>query len=99
MNYSELLQLAKGWSNLVSNRIIIWRLLSISIQVSHHGEVDADDHQIDGSIQCLEQIGTEYGEHKKQNQRLETLWRFTSFVAMHIFRHSRFGSATRSSRR
>ena len=27
MNYSELLQLAKGWSNLVSNRIIIWRLL------------------------------------------------------------------------
>ena len=26
MNYSELLQLAKGWSNLVSNRIIIWRL-------------------------------------------------------------------------
>ena len=30
---------------------------------------------------------------------LETLWRFTSLVAMHIFRHSRFGSATRSSRR
>ena len=26
VNYSELLQLAKGWSNLVSNRIIIWRL-------------------------------------------------------------------------
>ena len=26
MNYSELLQLVKGWSNLVSNRIIIWRL-------------------------------------------------------------------------
>ena len=26
----------------------------------------ADDHQIDGSIQCLEQIGAEYGEHKKQ---------------------------------
>ena len=30
MNYSELLQLAKGWSNLVSNRIIIWRLQSIT---------------------------------------------------------------------
>ena len=28
VNYSELLQLAKGWSNLVSNRIIIWRLRS-----------------------------------------------------------------------
>ena len=26
VNYSELLPLAKGWSNLVSNRIIIWRL-------------------------------------------------------------------------
>ena len=26
LNYSELLQLVKGWSNLVSNRIIIWRL-------------------------------------------------------------------------
>ncbi len=29
MNYSELLQLVKGWSNLVSNRIIIWRLRSL----------------------------------------------------------------------
>ena len=28
VNYSELLQLVKGWSNLVSNRIIIWRLLN-----------------------------------------------------------------------
>ena len=26
MNYSELLQLAKGWGNFVSNRINIWRL-------------------------------------------------------------------------
>ena len=31
VNYSELLQLAKGWSNLVSNRIIIWRLQIRSI--------------------------------------------------------------------
>lgn len=30
MNYSELLQLVKGWSNLVSNRIIIWRLRIVS---------------------------------------------------------------------
>ena len=28
MNYSELLQLAKGWGNFLSDRIIIWRLLS-----------------------------------------------------------------------
>ena len=27
MNYSELLQLAKGWGNFISDRIIIWRLL------------------------------------------------------------------------
>ena len=26
MNYSELLQLAKGWGNFISGRIIIWRL-------------------------------------------------------------------------
>ena len=28
MNYSELLQLAKGWGDFISDRIIIWRLLS-----------------------------------------------------------------------
>ena len=28
MNYSELLQLAKGWSNFIFYRTIIWRLLS-----------------------------------------------------------------------
>ena len=27
MNYSELLQLAKGWSNFIFYRTIIWRLL------------------------------------------------------------------------
>ena len=26
MNYSELLQLAKGWGNFISDRMIIWRL-------------------------------------------------------------------------
>ena len=29
MNYSELLQLAKGWGNFVSDRINIWRLRQI----------------------------------------------------------------------
>ena len=28
MNYSELLQLAKGWGNFIFDRVIIWRLLS-----------------------------------------------------------------------
>ena len=28
MNYSELLQLAKSWGNFISDRIIIWRLLT-----------------------------------------------------------------------
>jgi len=26
VNYSELLQLAKSWSNFISDRVIIWRL-------------------------------------------------------------------------
>ena len=29
MNYSKLLQLAKGWGNFTVDRIIIWRLLTI----------------------------------------------------------------------
>lgn len=37
MNYSELLQLAKGWGNFISGRIIIWRLLSKSYL---HHEMD-----------------------------------------------------------
>ena len=31
MNYSELLQLAKGWSNFKFYRVIIWRLLKKSV--------------------------------------------------------------------
>ena len=31
VNYSELLQLAKGWSNFISDRIIIWRLPPFSL--------------------------------------------------------------------
>ena len=43
MNYSELLQLVKGWSNLVSNRIIIWRLRSVIPRRSHAFLQDAPD--------------------------------------------------------
>ena len=32
MNYSELLQLAKGWGNFIFYRSIIWRLPSIHIE-------------------------------------------------------------------
>ena len=32
MNYSELLQLAKGWSNFVSARIHIWRLVNSTLK-------------------------------------------------------------------
>nr|DAE17791.1 MAG TPA: hypothetical protein [Siphoviridae sp. ctoOf8] len=35
MNYSELLQLAKGWGNFISGRIIIWRLLSFWVKNRH----------------------------------------------------------------
>jgi len=31
VNYSELLQLAKGWGNFVSDRINIWRLRKLEI--------------------------------------------------------------------
>ena len=33
MNYSELLQLAKGWGNFVSNRINIWRLQNYDMKI------------------------------------------------------------------
>ena len=36
MNYSELLQLAKGWGNFISDRIIIWRLLSIDMTIKKY---------------------------------------------------------------
>ena len=34
MNYSELLQLAKGWSNFIFYRTIIWRLLWTMVSCS-----------------------------------------------------------------
>lgn len=40
MNYSELLQLAKGWGNFISGRIIIWRL-----QKSHPPTLEKSDPQ------------------------------------------------------
>ena len=40
MNYSELLQLVKGWSNLVSNRIIIWRLPRIADTIQNFARMD-----------------------------------------------------------
>ena len=38
MNYSELLQLAKGWGNFVSDRINIWRLQCIEYNYSRTPE-------------------------------------------------------------
>ena len=43
MNSSELLQLAKGWSNFISDRIIIWRLLYSLIIKSDFPSVIAPD--------------------------------------------------------
>ena len=40
VNYSELLQLVKGWSNLVSNRIIIWRLPRIADTIQNFARMD-----------------------------------------------------------
>ncbi len=36
MNYSELLQLAKGWSNFIFYRTIIWRLLMTSTDIKRY---------------------------------------------------------------
>ena len=36
MNYSELLQLAKGWSNFIFYRTIIWRLQKIRVHDLRH---------------------------------------------------------------
>lgn len=43
MNYSELLQLAKGWSNFKFGRIIIWRLRKINEIQVHNIEKNLSD--------------------------------------------------------
>ncbi|MCA5580543.1 hypothetical protein [Enterocloster clostridioformis] len=42
MNYSELLQLAKGWGNFASDRINIWRLLTMYEETGHGGSCIPD---------------------------------------------------------
>ena len=46
MNYSELLQLAKGWGNFISDRIIIWRLLPKYRKKVLYGKVRDDVREI-----------------------------------------------------
>ena len=38
MNYSELLQLAKGWGNFKFYRVIIWRLQSMGFVITDDGK-------------------------------------------------------------
>ena len=53
MNYSELLQLAKGWSNFIFYRTIIWRLRRINricekslMYASQQGKRLIDEHLV-----------------------------------------------------
>ena len=70
MNYSELLQLVKGWSNLVSNRIIIWRLLSNRIII---WRLPTFDTRIRNIVYChtlfLYSRGTDYLPFTHQRRR------------------------------
>ncbi len=50
MNYSELLQLAKGWGNFISDRIIIWRLPNLigkyasDLDIENLPDITVDNH-------------------------------------------------------
>lgn len=46
MNYSELLQLAKGWGNFISDRIIIWRLRKSYYYISDDDSIQVGDFVI-----------------------------------------------------
>ena len=63
MNYSELLQLAKGWSNLVSNRIIIWRLLYINKMLTEkYDELYKKMRECEEDKNCDEDLVLEAGD-------------------------------------
>lgn len=56
MNYSELLQLAKGWGNFISGRIIIWRLRSILVQNTPQPGMIADIQSTAEMAKVAEQL-------------------------------------------
>ena len=61
MNYSELLQLAKGWGNFISDRIIIWRLRFMSDAeregITYGDNVNPTERKVD-DIMALQPNGT-----------------------------------------
>ena len=52
MNYSELLQLTKGWGNFISDRRIIWRLLNF-FENPDYASVFAGSLEVDNIIMML----------------------------------------------
>ena len=55
MNYSELLQLAKGWGNFKFYRIIIWRLPQINIEtIATTYPEQSEDNQILEALLALQ---------------------------------------------
>ena len=65
MNYSELLQLAKGWGNFMFYRTIIWRLLWIKVIIG----INVNTISL-YKINTLKKVFTLIGKHKKSMDRL-----------------------------
>ena len=80
MNYSELLQLAKGWGNFISGRIIIWRLLYYSEAV---GKIEmyllCQKYHMSGCVQyepTNEMMVELYGEERKIDNFMPVLEKY-----------------------
>ena len=75
MNYSELLQLAKGWGNFVSDRINIWRLPLI-----RQGQGVSSIPLADEGMKDFQKIARKYGvdfaivKDKNQNPPIYTVF-------------------------
>ena len=67
MNYSELLQLAKGWGNFVSDRINIWRLLS---KLPNLAALQTEYEKLQEQKEALR---ADYGKLKKQVKEYDVI--------------------------
>lgn len=77
MNYSELLQLAKGWSNLVSNRIIIWRLRYYNVYGEQKGKMKISYYTYGNPYpekDCLSIFDSSNLSYKLYSEEFDYLW-------------------------
>ena len=56
MNYSELLQLAKGWGNSVSDRFNIWRLLLIHLLLQQQEQLSALTEELHAANEKMQRL-------------------------------------------